>query len=89
MMKSNEALQKAGVLLALDGLHPPSMGARVSFAAATSKPSLDRGPIAVRAAHVREAAAHRMATPSTGMATSRVSVPLPRGNECIGGRAPN
>jgi len=25
-MKYNEALQKAGVLLALDGLHPPSMG---------------------------------------------------------------
>lgn len=32
MMKYNEALQKAGVLLALDGLHPPSMGARVTFA---------------------------------------------------------
>jgi hypothetical protein len=31
MMKYNEELQKAGVLLALDGLHPPSMGARVSF----------------------------------------------------------
>jgi len=31
MMKYNEALQQAGVLLALDGLHPPSMGARVSF----------------------------------------------------------
>jgi hypothetical protein len=31
MMKYNEALQKAGVLVALDGLHPPSMGARVSF----------------------------------------------------------
>ncbi len=28
MMKYNESLQKAGVLLALDGLHPPSMGAR-------------------------------------------------------------
>ena len=28
MMKYNEALQKAGVLLSLDGLHPPSMGAR-------------------------------------------------------------
>ena len=27
MMKYNESLQKAGVLLALDGLHPPSMGA--------------------------------------------------------------
>ena len=31
MMKYNESLQKAGVLLALDGLHPPSMGARVAF----------------------------------------------------------
>ncbi len=31
MMRYNESLQKAGVLLALDGLHPPSMGARVSF----------------------------------------------------------
>ena len=33
MMKYNEELQKAGVLLALDGLHPPSAGARVSFKA--------------------------------------------------------
>ena len=31
MTKYNEALTKAGVLLALDGLHPPSMGTRVSF----------------------------------------------------------
>jgi hypothetical protein len=31
MMRYNEELQKAGVLLSLDGLHPPSMGARVSF----------------------------------------------------------
>src|SRR6185436_16124849 len=31
MMKYNEELQKAGVLLALDGLRPPSEGARVSF----------------------------------------------------------
>lgn len=31
MTKYNESLQKAGVLLALDGLHPPSMGARVVF----------------------------------------------------------
>jgi len=31
MMKYNEALKKAGVLLSLDGLHPPSMGARVHF----------------------------------------------------------
>jgi hypothetical protein len=31
MMKYNEELKKAGVLLALDGLHPPASGARVSF----------------------------------------------------------
>jgi hypothetical protein len=37
MMKYNEALQKAGVLLALDGLHPPSMGARVTFAGGKAK----------------------------------------------------
>lgn len=44
MMKYNEALQKAGVLLALDGLHPPSMGARVSFA--DGKPKVTDGPFA-------------------------------------------
>jgi hypothetical protein len=42
MMKYNESLQKAGVLRALDGLHPPSMGARVSFAG--GKPSVTDGP---------------------------------------------
>lgn len=42
MMKYNEALQKAGVLLALDGLHPPSMGARVAFAG--GKPKVTDGP---------------------------------------------
>ena len=42
MMKYNEALQKAGVLITLDGLHPPSMGARVSFA--TGKPVVTDGP---------------------------------------------
>lgn len=42
MMKYNESLQKAGVLIALDGLHPPSMGARVSFAG--GKPAVTDGP---------------------------------------------
>ena len=42
MMKYNESLQRAGVLLALDGLHPPSMGARVSFAG--GKPKVTDGP---------------------------------------------
>lgn len=31
MMKYNRSLQEAGVLLTLDGLPPPSMGARVTF----------------------------------------------------------
>jgi hypothetical protein len=44
MMKYNEALQKAGVLLTLDGLHPPSMGARVTFAG--GKPKVTDGPFA-------------------------------------------
>jgi hypothetical protein len=42
MMKYNESLQKAGVLLALDGLHPPSSGARVSFVG--GKPKVVDGP---------------------------------------------
>ncbi len=37
MMKYNEKLQKAGVLLELNGLHPPSTGARVSFAGGVPK----------------------------------------------------
>jgi hypothetical protein len=37
MMKYNEALAKAGVLLSLDGLHPPSAGTRVSFAGGKAK----------------------------------------------------
>ena len=42
MMKYNESLRKAGV--ALDGLHPPSMGARVSFSG--GKPKVTDGPFA-------------------------------------------
>jgi hypothetical protein len=44
MMKYNESLQKAGVLLALDGLHPPSAGARVTFP--DRKPKVTDGPFA-------------------------------------------
>ena len=44
MMKYNQALWQAGVLLALDGLHPPSMGARVSFA--DGRPMVVEGPFA-------------------------------------------
>ena len=31
MMRYNESLQRAGVLLAIDSLHPPASGARVHF----------------------------------------------------------
>ncbi len=44
MMKFNADLQQAGVLLALDGLHPPSVGARVSFKA--GKATVTDGPFA-------------------------------------------
>jgi hypothetical protein len=44
MMKYNEALQEAGVLLALDGLHPPSEGARVSFSG--GRATVTDGPFA-------------------------------------------
>src|SRR5262249_12615611 len=43
MMKYNTALKNAGVLLALDGLHPPSMGARVTFAG--GKAAVAGGPV--------------------------------------------
>src|SRR5512146_2786664 len=42
MMKYNKSLQGAGVLLSLDGLHPPSMGARVTFSG--GKPTVLRAP---------------------------------------------
>ena len=44
MMKYNESLQKAGVLLALDGLHPPAAGARVTFPGGKAK--VTDGPFA-------------------------------------------
>jgi hypothetical protein len=44
MMKYNEALKNAGVLITLDGLHPPSTGARVSFKSGT--PVVTDGPFA-------------------------------------------
>jgi hypothetical protein len=42
MMKYNEALANAGILLSLDGLKPPSAGARVSFSG--GKPKVTDGP---------------------------------------------
>jgi len=44
MMAYNESLQKAGVLVSCDGLHPPSMGARVSFK--NRQPKVVDGPFA-------------------------------------------
>jgi hypothetical protein len=44
MMKYNEELKAAGVLLGLDGLTPPSSGARVSFRG--GKPLVTDGPFA-------------------------------------------
>src|SRR5262245_48704417 len=44
MRKYNESLGKAGILLALDGVHPPSMGARISFQG--GKPKVTDGPFA-------------------------------------------
>jgi len=42
MMKFNEELAKAGALIALDGLHPSSRGARVAFVG--GKPKVTDGP---------------------------------------------
>ena len=44
MMAYNESMQKAGILISCDGLHPPSMGARVSFPG--RKPKVVDGPFA-------------------------------------------
>jgi len=44
MMEYNKSLQKAGVLLALDGLFPPSTGARISYM--DGKPTVTDGPFA-------------------------------------------
>ena len=45
MLEYNKSLQKAGVLLAFDGLFPPSTGARISYA--DGKPAVTSGPFAV------------------------------------------
>ena len=44
MMEYNKSLQKSGILLALDGLFPPSTGARISYA--DGKPTVTDGPFA-------------------------------------------
>lgn len=42
MMKYNEDLAKSGALIALDGLHPTSQGARIAFRG--GKPNVTDGP---------------------------------------------
>jgi hypothetical protein len=42
MLKYNAELEEADVLVMLDGLHPPSMGARVTFSG--GRPSVSDGP---------------------------------------------
>jgi hypothetical protein len=44
MSRYNQELQRAGVLLSLDGLHPPVTGARVRFGG--GKPTVTDGPFA-------------------------------------------
>ena len=44
MMEYNKALHNAGVLLAMDGLLPPSSGARLSYA--DGKATVTDGPFA-------------------------------------------
>jgi hypothetical protein len=44
MMKYNKSLQEAGVLFSLEGLDPPSVGARVTFS--RGKPTVINGPFA-------------------------------------------
>lgn len=42
MMKYNEELTRAGVLLSLDGLHPSARGARITYP--QGKPNVTNGP---------------------------------------------
>lgn len=44
MMKYNEELVKAGVLVAADGLHPSSSGIRISYPEPGGKPKIIDGP---------------------------------------------
>ncbi len=44
MMAYNRSLSEAGILRAGEGLHPPSMGARISFK--NRKPTITDGPFA-------------------------------------------
>lgn len=43
MARYNQELRRAGVLLSLDGLHPPALGVRVSFE--DGRPRVTDGPV--------------------------------------------
>ena len=81
MMKYNEELRKAGVLLAIDGLQPPSMGKRVAFAG--GKPTVTDGPLPrrkeavggywmIQAKSIDEAAAWASRCPAPGDAVIEI-----------------
>ncbi len=44
MNRYNEELSKAGALLALDGLHPPSTATRLTFSRGGDRPTVTDGP---------------------------------------------
>jgi hypothetical protein len=44
MNRYNEELTKLGVLLALDGLHPPSAATRLTFSGSGDRPTITDGP---------------------------------------------
>ena len=44
MNRYNEELTKLGVLLALDGLHPPSAATRLTFSGSGDRPTVTDGP---------------------------------------------
>ena len=44
MNRYNEELAKAGALLALDGLHPPSSATRLTFSRGGDRPAVTDGP---------------------------------------------
>lgn len=44
MRRYSESLSKAGILLALDGLYPPTVGVRLTFSG--GRPAISEGPFA-------------------------------------------
>jgi hypothetical protein len=73
MMAYNEELSKAGVLLALDGLHPTSKGARIRFSG--GKGTVTDGPPAVRPPRATCSRSARSSRPRTSVPRSRAKKP--------------